>query len=181
MSIYLLRGEQQTGPHTESEVRAMLASAEISRDTLAWREGLSKWQPVEALITVPGLPPLPAKLPPVLPKPENRRPLHTASGIIALILALLAVFNIGGCINAQQKLERFQSGSDPYTGVEMMVETFRGANEGDPLRGISGLLDKSQSLNEDLENSQVGAWLCLIGAAISGVVFLRSKPSHRVA
>ena len=193
MEIYLYRADQQTGPYTEAEARALVASSQITRGCLTWHEGLSEWLPLEAVISLPAppvLPPVPAGLPPV--PPRNQVPLQTAvapatgtggsstirtvSGVIALLLGLLAIFNIGGCVNAKAKLAQFQHG--PEAGVDMLVDTARGINQGDPLRGLSDLLGTAHSLQADYEDSQLYAWLCLIGTAVAGSVFRFSAPSR---
>jgi hypothetical protein len=46
--IYLVRGTEQTGPFTEAEVRAQLASGAIAGDTLVWWEGLPEWSPISS-------------------------------------------------------------------------------------------------------------------------------------
>jgi len=60
-AIYLHLNGEQKGPFAPEQVRAMLASGEIAPATLAWREGLSQWTHVAALLgAAPGaLPPLP--------------------------------------------------------------------------------------------------------------------------
>ena len=68
MDLYLYRHDQQTGPYTEVEARALVADGEITAQCLAWREGLSEWLPLEQVIALPprpvhtqGLPPVPAR------------------------------------------------------------------------------------------------------------------------
>ena len=130
-----------------------------------------------------GLPPLPPKAPtrptaPVLPASarSSATTVRTASGIIALILALLTIFNVGGCMNTSAKLTKFQRGDSAIDTANMFVDTFRGASQGDPMRGVSGMLDKAQSLQDDYESSRLGAWLCLIGTAVAGGVYRFAGP-----
>lgn len=200
MDVYLYRGDQQTGPYTDAEARALLASSQITRACLAWREGMAEWLPLEEVVALPKPPSLPSVakgLPPVPPRnrvqvsgttvatpaPATRTTsssstVRTVSGVIALVLGLLAVLNVGGCMNAQSKLARFQDGSDPQDAMNMFVETARGASQNDPLRGVAGLMDKAHSLQDDYEGFQVGAWLCVVGTAVAGGVCLflgRSK------
>lgn len=82
MELYVLIDRQESGPHTEQTVRAMIDSGEIRCTTLAWREEMTEWQPLENLLSLPatlppipdGLPPIPEVLPPVPPiqkEPED--------------------------------------------------------------------------------------------------------------
>ena len=188
MELYLLRADQETGPYSEVEARALVASNQITRGCLAWHEDLAEWLPLEQVIILPAravLPPTPKGLPPVpsrnrvqgqtlaAPVAANGRPstIRTVSGVIALILGLLAVFNIGGCMNANSKLATFQRGGSDMDTAEMFVDTMRGMSQNDPLRGVSGLMEKAHSLQDDYEGFQVGAWLCVVGTAVASVVF----------
>ncbi len=68
MEVYLARNEQRTGPHTATEVQAMVAAHEIDRSCLAWREGMADWLPlgeVVPLTTTAPPSPFPAGLPPI--------------------------------------------------------------------------------------------------------------------
>ena len=53
MDLYLLRHEQQTGPHTEAETRALVAAGKVERTCLAWQEGLAEWIPLEQVVALP--------------------------------------------------------------------------------------------------------------------------------
>jgi len=44
--IYLWQNNEQTGPFEEHEVRTRLASGALSAQDLAWREGMTDWQPL---------------------------------------------------------------------------------------------------------------------------------------
>ena len=204
MEIYLQKSEERVGPYSADEVCAMVSSGQTMRSDLAWREGMLDWLPLEQVVSLParpappplpkgpprplaGLPPVPARMRaqpgPSVGAAETARPpstIRTVSGVIALILGLLAIFNIGGCMNAQGKLTKFQRGDDPLDGVNMFVDTFRGANEGDPLRGVAGLTDKARSLQDDCEGFQVGAWLCLVGTVVAGGVCRFAGPPRSV-
>ena len=69
MEIYLQQGEEQTGPHREDEVCAMVSSGQTTRSDLAWREGLPDWLPLEQVVSLPARP-----APPPLPKSAPRPP-----------------------------------------------------------------------------------------------------------
>ena len=83
-------------------------------------------------------------------------------------------------MNAKSKLARLQSGNDPTDSAQMFVDTFQGASQGDPLRGVSGMLDQVRSLKEDHDSCQLGAWLCLIGTVVAGSVSRVSGPSKPI-
>ncbi len=69
MRIFLRDNDEQTGPHGEAEVRAMVAAGEVSRKCLAWADGQSAWTPLATVIELPPEKPvaLPAGLPPIPP------------------------------------------------------------------------------------------------------------------
>ena len=200
MEIFLFRGDQETGPYTEVETRALVASSQITRTCLAWHEGMDEWLPLEQVVSLPKPPSPPSvakTLPPVPPRNRAQAPatvsgpvapapsssssmIRTVSGVIALILGLLAIFNIGGCMNASSKLATFQRGDNATDNMDMFVDTMRGMSQNDPLRGVSGLMEKAHSLQDDYAGFQVGAWLCVVGTVVAGIVFRFStaaKPS----
>ncbi len=193
MELYLYRADQETGPYTEVEARALVASSQITRTCLAWHEGMSEWLPLEQVVALPkppSLPPVSQGLPPIPPRNQAQSEkataatpapasstIRTVSGVIALVLGLLTIFNIGGCMNAHSKLASFQHGDNAMDGMDMLVDTARGMNEGDPLRGVAGLMDKAHSLQDDYEGFRTGAWLCVVGAAVAGgVCVLSGRP-----
>lgn len=49
MEIWIGRNGERHGPYKEEEVRQWLRSGQVSRDDLAWHEGLADWQPLSAL------------------------------------------------------------------------------------------------------------------------------------
>jgi len=190
MNIHLFHNGLQSGPHSEAEVRALLASGMLYSQDLAWKKGLPSWVPLNQVITLPALPTSPAELPPVPPpngvqelrqilQSSFSRPgfsaIQTVSGIIALILGVLAAINIAGCVHSQHKLDTFEKGSDESSGAQMILDTIQGINQNDPLRGIQGLFDRHQALKDDADNFQLGAWVFLIGASVAGGVFTLSK------
>jgi len=68
MSIYLYLNEQQSGPYSEAQLRAMLAAGTISPAQLAWRDGLPGWQPLNTILSIAPVPPPPPPRPPPPPK-----------------------------------------------------------------------------------------------------------------
>ena len=53
MDLYLFRHEEQTGPYTEADARALVATGGVERTCLAWQEGMTDWMPLEQLIALP--------------------------------------------------------------------------------------------------------------------------------
>jgi len=49
MDIWIGRNGERHGPYTESDVRQWLRSGQLSREDLAWYEGLADWQPLSVL------------------------------------------------------------------------------------------------------------------------------------
>lgn len=49
MEIWIGRNGERHGPYKEEDVRQWLRSGQVSRDDLAWHEGLTDWQPLSAL------------------------------------------------------------------------------------------------------------------------------------
>jgi hypothetical protein len=76
-------------------------------------------------------------------------------------------------------LQAFTSGSDPDEAPRIFLETAQGITQNDPFRGISNMFDRKAALTSDAENAQIGAWLCLIGAAVAGTVFYVTNSSTK--
>jgi hypothetical protein len=53
MKLYLYQNDQQVGPFTESQIKEMVASGSIQEIDLCWHEGLSDWQPINAVLSFP--------------------------------------------------------------------------------------------------------------------------------
>src|ERR1035441_284207 len=52
MDIYLYQNDKQVGPYTEQELRTLVKSGAISKTEYAWHEGLTEWQPLNAIISL---------------------------------------------------------------------------------------------------------------------------------
>ena len=50
-TVYLLRGEEQSGPFTYAEISQMFAAQNLASDALYWQEGMPEWRSVEELRT----------------------------------------------------------------------------------------------------------------------------------
>jgi hypothetical protein len=51
--IYISRNGNQEGPFSEQQIKALLATHEVSRDDFAWQEGMEDWQPLSHILTKP--------------------------------------------------------------------------------------------------------------------------------
>lgn len=51
--IYISRNGNQEGPFSEQQIKALLATREVSRDDFAWQEGMEDWQPLFHILTKP--------------------------------------------------------------------------------------------------------------------------------
>lgn len=51
MDYYLHLNGEQAGPYTETDLISFVASGQVDKSVLAWREGMVDWQPIEAVIT----------------------------------------------------------------------------------------------------------------------------------
>jgi hypothetical protein len=53
MELYLYQNGEQFGPYTEDQISSMLTSGALSRDDLVWHEGLTEWQPLHVIFSLP--------------------------------------------------------------------------------------------------------------------------------
>lgn len=67
MQWYYSKNNTQLGPVSQDELRAKLASGEVSQSDMVWREGMTDWQPAsgmaELAVMPAGAPPLPGAAP----------------------------------------------------------------------------------------------------------------------
>jgi type IV pilus assembly protein PilA len=107
---YHAPGQGRVGPLSADEMRARYRDRRITRDMLAWHDGLREWQPVERLIEELGLSGIEQDLsrpPPVPPRPAAATASHAArpsthiepppSNRSGCIIAAVAV-GIGGLV-----------------------------------------------------------------------------------
>jgi uncharacterized RDD family membrane protein YckC len=77
MEIWIGRDGERHGPYKEDDVRQWLRSGQVSRDDLAWYEGLADWQPLSVLFPdevrtpPPVANPYSAPTAPLLPLPQT--------------------------------------------------------------------------------------------------------------
>jgi len=66
MKTYIVKDGQQTGPFEDAEIQAKLTAGACTYEDLAWREGMTDWQPLRVLLSQTILPPpLPSSVPPI--------------------------------------------------------------------------------------------------------------------
>ena len=63
-NIYIVRGSEQAGPFTDAQIRAQLASGELTGASLVWWDGLPEWTPISR---TPLAAPVAAAVAPVAP------------------------------------------------------------------------------------------------------------------
>ncbi|HEX4141553.1 MAG TPA: DUF4190 domain-containing protein [Candidatus Methylacidiphilales bacterium] len=76
-NIYVVRGSEQAGPFTESDIRAQLASGTLTGDSMVWWDGLPEWTPLSRtpLGAAPAAPaPAPVVTAPMAPAPIQAAP-----------------------------------------------------------------------------------------------------------
>lgn len=64
---HLTSGGQQYGPYPYQQMKEWLASGQVTRDMMAWREGLVQWQALNTLPEFAAPPPFSQSVPPPLP------------------------------------------------------------------------------------------------------------------
>ena len=92
---YLHLNGEQKGPFSAEQLRAMLASGEITPDTLAWREGMSEWSRVSTVLGPP--PPPPAGVHPPLPHVAPAQKGLSGWIIAVIVCACLLVLCVPCC------------------------------------------------------------------------------------
>lgn len=91
MEIWIGRDGERHGPYKEEDVRAWLRSGQVSRNDLAWHEGLSEWQPLSALfpdVAAGAAPPPLGAAPASLPQ-TNAAALEDYAGFWKRVLAYI--------------------------------------------------------------------------------------------
>jgi len=53
MELYLHRNGEQVGPYSKEQIGTMLGAGELSRNDFVWHEGLSEWQRLDAVFSLP--------------------------------------------------------------------------------------------------------------------------------
>jgi hypothetical protein len=125
MNIYIAKDGQQLGPFSLADVQNQLIQGVISREDLAFHDGLSEWKPLEAVL---------AAIPPDLPMPAaaNRASLprfaHNKYLVRRKIFTLWGgafhIFDAAGNVVLYSRLKAFKLKEDIrlYTGEDMATE-----------------------------------------------------------
>ena len=113
--------------------------------------------------------------------------MKTASGIVALILGILAVLNIGGCVKAEQDYSQLEAYHSSAAGTaEDFARGYQSGSQGDLFGATLNLVDQTRGLREAVRSARMSAWLCLIGTGIAlavsrfSVVSPEKKASNRM-
>ena len=101
--ITLTRDGQTFGPYSETQILDLVKEGEISRNELAWKDGLPDWKPLTEVVDL-GMPPLPlpVRIQDVLKKPDVEKIILNEHGILVTSQQVkvggnvFVVRNIGG-------------------------------------------------------------------------------------
>lgn len=121
MNITIARGDQQYGPYTIDEVRAYLASGQLSYSDLAFREGGTQWLPLSTLLGV--APPRPALLPTPV-KERNVGMLILMAFVWSIVFWFAGLFAAGavaGAMNPQNAEAAGERVGEEYSGIIFLI------------------------------------------------------------
>jgi len=98
-NIYVVRGTEQAGPFTESDIRAQLAAGTITGDSLIWWDGLPEWTalsktPLGAAPSVNVAAPAPAAVPAPAPTAAVAAPGATKTSTLAIVSLVLGILGL---------------------------------------------------------------------------------------
>lgn len=158
---YHAPGQGRVGPLSADEMRARFRDRRITRDMLAWHDGLREWQPIERLIEELGLTGIEQDLsrpPPVPPRPAAAVASHASrpsthiepppSNRTGCIIAAIAV-GIGGlvmlAILAAIALPAYQD----YTKRAKAAQGQPGQTPGEPQTPIARRFDADRMADTD--------------------------------
>lgn len=88
--IYLHLNGQQSGPYLPEQVRQFVAEGKASAETPAWKQGLSEWSTIAAILG-----PLPISAPPPFVPPTTPPPVMAKKGMSGWLIAAIVV---GCCV-----------------------------------------------------------------------------------
>jgi len=108
-AIYLVKDGQQTGPFTRAQIDAMLASGEVTLETMAWYDGLPNWAALGTIVSPAvapvSAPPAPAPIVSAAPASFAMEPVvdglanpelpHLAKCLYQVLLAFVIGFAFG--------------------------------------------------------------------------------------
>jgi uncharacterized RDD family membrane protein YckC len=147
MEVWIGRDGERHGPYKEDDVRQWLRSGQVSRDDLAWYEGLADWQPLsvlfpDAVTSAPPPAPPSATAAPITPVPlpqTTTAALEDYAGfwqrfgawvidylILMVPMATIAV-TMGATTAFEHLLTQMQSGTAPAIAAAEYVRAVRPA------------------------------------------------------
>lgn len=158
MEVWIGRDGERHGPYTEADVRQWLRTGELSRDDLAWREGMADWAPLSSLYP-DDLPHATEATPvatPVTPPPfAAAAPSRPVSGaaidyagfwqrfgawvidlVVLMVPSALVFYVTGGFTAYEHMLVQIQGNVDMASAVREYAEATRGANVGATIVGF---------------------------------------------
>lgn len=108
--------------------------------------------------------------------------MKTASGVIALVLGILTVLNVGGCVKAEHDYSQFEAYQNSAAGTaENFARGFQSGSQGDLFGATLNLVDQERGLGEAVRSARNSAWLCLIGTGIALTVSLFTAAPRKTA
>jgi len=90
MKLYLHQNGENVGPYTEYQIVSMVESGTLSREDVVWHEGLTEWQPIHTVVS------LPTKImdaPPVPPRPSKETALKETATVGDAVIQIVREFS----------------------------------------------------------------------------------------
>lgn len=120
MNYYVALNGNQAGPYAEQKIREMLASGEITMESLAWKEGLADWVPLGSIlpavgggsspeIPIPSVSGLPSQAGGWVPASRGSRFLAACLDIVPFLLAV-SIFAIAMVVTGARRFEDLPEG-----------------------------------------------------------------------
>ncbi len=82
VQIYVTKNQEKLGPYSVAEVRARLASGQLSESDVGWHQGLANWLPLPQLL---------ASLPAGPDDPQPPRPKFSGLAVVSLAIGALGI------------------------------------------------------------------------------------------
>lgn len=175
MELYLHKNGEQDGPYTEEQISSLLTAGELSRDDIVWHEGLSEWQPLHAVFSLPTpvIPPAPIPQTPAkgsIAKPPKSlfKKIRIGTSLAALIIFVFPWIDV----QCSEKSMMTQTGFQVIYGGASATEEMESMSFGEP-----GAAKKSTSEDSmGIALLVAVALLCIIGALVfSFIAFFRNS------
>lgn len=132
MEVWIGRQGERHGPYQEEQIKEWLRSGQLSRDDLAWYDGLADWQPLSVLFPLdkPTPPPAPdVYAPPPVQEPQVSTAMFDYAGfwqragawiidcIVLMIPSMIAMYFLGGMEAYKHFLEQMQGGGNDMSAA----------------------------------------------------------------